>query len=215
MSTDQNPAPQGPPAPGGAPSPSPAPASTPAPAPSPSPAPAGPPAPAPAAAPKVPDEYKFELKDPEGQALEIDAEIVKSFSPLLKKHGITQEGANELAQAFMAELTRQDNVLSELYVGQRDSWATASKADKEFGGPAFDANIAVARKAIARFGNDGLKNLLNETGLGNHPEVLRLFWKIGQKISEDSHVPGGNAGAGSEGDIAAKLFNHPTSKALS
>jgi hypothetical protein len=215
MSND-NPAPQGPPAPGGSPAPSPAPAPAPSPGPAPAPAPAGPSAPPPTETkPKVPDEYKFELKDPEGNALEIDAEIVKAFSPLLKKHGITQEGANELAQAFMAELTRQDNVLSELYVGQRDSWATSAKADKEFGGQNFDANVAVARRAIARFGNDGLKSLLNETGLGNHPEVLRFFWKVGQKISEDSHVPGGNAGAGSEGDIAAKLFNHPTSKALS
>jgi hypothetical protein len=36
---------------------------------------------------------------------------------------------------------------------------------------------------------------LNDTGLGNHPEVLRVFVRAGKAISQDSVIPGKEAPA--------------------
>ena len=41
----------------------------------------------------------------------------------------------------------------------------------------------MARRAVRAFGSDQLSDLLNETGLGNHPEMIRAFAKIGAELS--------------------------------
>jgi hypothetical protein len=167
-----------------------------------------------AAAPKVPDKYEFSFKGEDGNPIQVDPETVTAFEPVLKKHGITQEALTALLPLYHAELARQDAAISELYTAQRDSWAAAAKADKEFGGMNYDANVKVAQAAMARFGTPAMRDLLNETGLGNHPELLKFFHKVGSKIGEDGHVSGGTAATG-EADVARKLFDHPSSKNLS
>ena len=58
-------------------------------------------------------------------------------------------------------------------------------------GEAFDDKVAYAKDAITRFGRDELKAALNETGLGNHPAMVRAFSKVGQMIAQDEVIGGG------------------------
>ena len=58
-------------------------------------------------------------------------------------------------------------------------------------GSRLKATIEAAGKAIDRFGTPGLREVLNFTGAGNHPEVVRFFARIGRAISEDQPVPAG------------------------
>jgi hypothetical protein len=81
------------------------------------------------------------------------------------------------------------------------SWADTVQADKELGVP---ENQAIARKTIETFGTPELRNLLNSTGMGNHPEFVKLAYRIGKAISEDGFVRGG-APAG-EQTAAKTLF---------
>jgi hypothetical protein len=37
------------------------------------------------------------------------------------------------------------------------------------------------------------RTLLNETGLGNHPEMIRAFARIGERVSEDGFALAGTA----------------------
>ena len=71
-------------------------------------------------------------------------------------------------------------------------WTEAAKVDKEYGGDKFNENLSIAKTALDKFGSDGLKNLLNETGLGNNPEVIRYFYNVGKQISEDTYVGQGS-----------------------
>ena len=43
------------------------------------------------------------------------------------------------------------------------------------------------------FASDELKGILEETGYGNHPAVLRLFHQIGKLLGEDNIVGGGRS----------------------
>jgi hypothetical protein len=45
--------------------------------------------------------------------------------------------------------------------------------------------------------SDALKAALNETGIGNHPEVIRFVYRIGQelKVKEGGFTPGGSGGS--------------------
>jgi len=59
-------------------------------------------------------------------------------------------------------------------------WVDQAKSDTEYGGKNFDANIKTAKTGLKRFGSPRLHRILDETGLGSHPEMIRLFWKLGQ-----------------------------------
>jgi hypothetical protein len=50
---------------------------------------------------------------------------------------------------------------------------------------------------MQQFGTPELKAALEQTGMGNHPELVRLFAKVGKAMGEDSLVAGGKSSGGS------------------
>ena len=75
----------------------------------------------------------------------------------------------------------------------RKDWFEASKSDKEFGGEKLEQNLGIAKKALDTFGSPELNQLLVSTGLGNHPEVIRMMYRAGKAIGEDTFVSGGGS----------------------
>lgn len=139
----------------------------------------------------APEEYgDFEL--PEGSKL--DDEFVTAFKPLAKELDLPQGKANKLAQMAAAEGQRlQTKFVTDLQ-GMVDrnaqEWADAVKADPELGGEKHGEVMAHAAKALNQFGSPALKQFLNESRLGNNPELIRLLFKAGKAISQDPAVPG-------------------------
>jgi hypothetical protein len=88
----------------------------------------------------------------------------------------------------------------------RADWANESQTDEEFGGEALNENLNVAKQALDAFGTDAFKSLLQETGFGNHPEIIRFMYRAGKAISEDSYV-GNSEGANPRGSNIPKDFN--------
>jgi hypothetical protein len=142
------------------------------------------------------EEYKFEM--PEG--MEVDKAAADEFSQIAKDLKLDQEAAGKLAQVGVKMMQRQVEAHANLVQG----WVDQVKADKEIGGDKFDESLAVARKAMDAFGTPGLKEILDSTGLGNHPEVIRAFVKAGKAISEDRVISGKPPGTNE--DPAKKLF---------
>jgi len=158
---------------------------------------------------KVPDAYeKFSL--PEG--FEYDEKLAGEFGGVAKELGLSQDQAQKLVDHYIkltqegiAAHTEQLNQISE-------DWKKASETDKEFGGANLDANIAVAKKALDTFGNPELSKYLNESKLGNNPELIRFCWKVGKLLADD-HQPDDQAGKMrdpnkklSEDEVAKLLF---------
>lgn len=153
------------------------------------------------AAPVVPETYIFTA--PEGK--EYDPQVLESFSSAAKEAGLTQDAAQKLVDKMAPALAaRQADQVQAIHKG----WTDASTADKEFGGEKLAENLGVARKALDNFGSPELSKLLDDTGLGNHPEVIRLLYRAGKAISEDKFV------AGSAGPSASNPLDvlYPTSK---
>ena len=61
-------------------------------------------------------------------------------------------------------------------------WMAQSANDNEFGGVNFRRNLELARTVIQRYGTKELVDLLERTRMGSHPEVIRLFWRIGKAL---------------------------------
>jgi len=151
----------------------------------------------------VPENYEFTL--PEG--VTIDDSTMGDLKSLSKELGLSQEQAQKIADLGVQQNERWAQQQLEYAMQAREEWATQVKADKELGGPAFDESIASASRAIKEFGSPELVNLLNETGLGNHPEVIRAFYKVGKMIEDDKIVPGGR-NSNEPLDAAKRLYNN-------
>jgi hypothetical protein len=131
----------------------------------------------------APETYEFQA--PEGHAF--DAKVIEQFSEVAKELNLPQEAAQKVLDKVAPTIAARQ---AELIEQTRMQWETESKADKEFGGDKLDESLAVAKKALDTFGTKEFKTLLNESGLGSHPEMIRMLMKAGKAISEDKFIGG-------------------------
>lgn len=151
------------------------------------PQPAAQPAPAPAQArPAEPEAY--ELKAPEGYPINDDA--LKNLNALCRDAKLSKAQGEAVLKYLHGNYTSWQ----EGQAAQVKKWAEEARADKEFGGDKFDTNVADARRGLATFDTDGsIRAMLEETGYGNHPAVLKIFARVGKALGEDRLEAGGNA----------------------
>jgi len=151
------------------------------------PAPPTDPAAAPAAKPAgVPDKYEFSA--PEGVTL--DAELTTEFEGIAKELGLPQEAAQKVHSLGAKLAAKQAAAYQAALETTQAQWKETAVKDKEFGGEKLQENLGVANKALAQFATPELKALLDGSKLGDHPEVVRLFYRLGKAMSEDKFVPG-------------------------
>jgi hypothetical protein len=152
----------------------------------------------------VPERYEF--KAPEGT--EFDSKVIEAYSGAAKQAGLSQDTAQKLLESMAPALAaRQAEQIDAIHTG----WTEASTADKEFGGEKFKENLAVARKGLEAFSTPELRTLLDDTGLGSHPEVIRYFYRAGKAISEDKVVVG-NPGGTPAKPVASILYDKTKNK---
>lgn len=141
--------------------------------------------------PVVPE--KYDLKLPKDSALS-EAHLEK-LSVYAKEKGLSNEQAQSLLERESQAVSDYVTNLKETQSKMTETWFEQAKGDKEIGGEAFKQNAELAKRVVSRFGTDDFKKELNKTGLGNHPELLRVFSRIGKAMSEDQLViPGVQAG---------------------
>lgn len=134
---------------------------------------------------------------PEG--MEMDSEVLGEFKDFAKELNIPQEKAQQLIDFQTKLATKQAEEYQAAVIKQGEQWAAAVKNDPELGGENYDKSVASAVKVIQAFGDDGLKELLNTSGLGNHPALFKFCHRVSQAISEDKFVlPGSQTDAPKE-----------------
>lgn len=135
----------------------------------------------------VPEKYEVKL----AEGVELDTGAIEALTPVLKDLGISAEGFQKLATAFTDYAVKAEAAKD----AQFREWLTSEVAANEAAvkqewGREYEANLKVARRAIARFADAGVKKILDDTGLGSHPAFLKMFLPIGRLISEDSPPSG-------------------------
>lgn len=149
--------------------------------------------------PNAPEKYEF--KAPENTTL--DDAVLGKLSEVAKELDLSQEAAQKLVDKVAPEMAKRQ---VEAFQKLNETWVTEVKADKELGGDKLQENLAVAKKGLDAVGSPALRALLEQTGLGNQPEVIRAFYKVGQFISQDRFVPGGTGAPKGSGDAAKSLY---------
>jgi hypothetical protein len=151
--------------------------------------------------PVVPE--KYDLKLPEGSLL--DAKAVEKVSAFAKEKGLT----NELAQAVLDQRSEER---AEVLASQKadldlkvNKWMEEASLDPEIGGAAFKENAELAKRVVDKYATDSFKKMLSETGIGNYPDFVRIFVKIGKEMADDTPLTG-KQGSGSVEKPLSELF---------
>ncbi|GJA00438.1 peptidase [Enterobacter cloacae] len=143
---------------------------------------------------------KYEFKPAEGQ--ELDTSALEQFEPIARELNLTNEQAQKMVDLYGTKiLPMVQQQQAEAWQKTTEQWAADVKADKEIGGDKLTANLSAAQRALDLFGSPALKEYLEGTGLGNHPELVKTFIKIGKAMSEDGMVDGSNQGQRSAAEV--------------
>lgn len=143
-----------------------------------------------------------DFEAPEGMT--INQEMIDAFTPEFQKLKLSQEQAQGLVDIQAQQVQAQQQAQVDEFSQQLSDWQNQSQNDEEFGGDKFDESIAVAHEALEAFGTPELKNLMDDYGVGNHPEMIRFMVRVGQAIKEDS--PGGGKRVETSKDRTSILY---------
>jgi len=135
---------------------------------------------------------KYELTPPDGFE-SIDSDILAEAEPTLKELNLSNDQAQKLmplaGQLVKKTLERAEAAITERAVTNRREWAEAFENDPEIGGVNKARTIALAAKAFDHYGikaGEGVRALLDESGLGNHPDLIRFVARVGGDLEEGS-----------------------------
>lgn len=147
----------------------------------------------------APEAYE-DFKLPEG--MEMDQEVLGEFKTLAKELNIPQAKAQQLIDFQTQLANKQAEQYQAAVTKQAQDWAAEIKNDPDVGGENYDKSVESAIKVIQSFGDPALTELLNTSGLGNHPALFKFCHRISAAISEDKFVlPGSQANAPKEMSI--------------
>ncbi|TIW56713.1 MAG: hypothetical protein E5V54_11235 [Mesorhizobium sp.] len=158
----------------------------------------------------VPEDGKYALTMPEG--VQVDQELLDALGPKFAAKKLTTREAQELADEFIKIETARGTKRMEDWGKTISGWAETAKKDPEIGGDKWDGTAKAAQKAVNTLGTPELRTYLNASGGGNHPELIRIFAKVGAMISEDNPPTDGAGGKGKPVDAAHMLFPNDVPK---
>jgi len=115
----------------------------------------------------------------------------KEFRELMFKSGFSGDQAKAM-HGYIQDKLLDGQKLEAMF--RQKQYNDGTTALKESWGADFGKNLNISQMALQRFADIESIQFLKESGLGNHPGVIKMMYKIGQAISEDTFVDGGEAG---------------------
>jgi len=147
--------------------------------------------------PETPDKYEIDIPGGVGT----DDEINHFFSAA-HKSGLTNRQAQDALNYF--------HTMNENYKVDMDATMQKARTDaettlkKEWGPGQYDKNLAVSRRAFNRFADDGLRRIVDESGMSNNVSMIKFLHKIGVAFS-DPNMGGTGRDSSSLDSDSAKL----------
>ena len=112
-----------------------------------------------------------------------DAAEMASFKKMAGEMKLKAEDAQRILDFEVSRLQAQADKASQ-------EWADQTKQKY---GDKLPSVLATAARAVQQFGGNELRELLDQTGLGNHPVLVDAFSKAGALLKEDKSVPSNGA----------------------
>lgn len=134
---------------------------------------------------------KYEITRPTlAEGLDYDNAMEEKMLGLMHEAGLSQGQAQKIYSGYMEHMTGGYNEMNKTRELERTQWDHELRSTF---GKAYDEQVSLAQRAAAEFGGDEFRSWLNETGLGDHPMLVKMFAKIGQQVSESRIDPQGRS----------------------
>ena len=148
----------------------------------------------------IPQDPYADITLPENSLL--DTTALAAFKQMaahvnLSAQGLQQWLSYEENRLQAAAQTAEKNRRAEV-----ENWA---RQTQEMFGPQWQAEVSKAVRGAEAFGGAPLRQLLEETGLGNHPVMVRTFHAVAKRICEDV-TPGGSPNATTDKTFTEALY---------
>lgn len=166
--------------------------------------------------PEAKTEVKTEVAKPEVFELEVpkDGLLTKEYVTQFQKDaiaaGLSKDEAKDLLDTQHRAVQDFDSRTKASVEKAKEEWRNMSRADTEIGGDNFNKTAEISRRVVEKFGNEAFRKLLNESGFGNYPEVLRFLSKVGSAFSEDQLKAGSPSSGGVQKSKEEILFGATT-----
>lgn len=155
----------------------------------------------------VPEKYEVKV-----EGFDVDEKMLEGLTPVFKKHNLTQGAVQELAAAYAPLMKAQVEAIREKALSDFQSeikgWKDQTIKDL---GADWQKEMSFAAKFIDKFGGDDVRAILEDTGAGNHPAIVKLFVAAGKAISSDSFVDSNKNAKSGPGEL---VYDHPSSSDL-
>jgi len=159
----------------------------------------------------APEPFTFDkLTLPEG--FTVDDETSKSFTDLINDASLSPaEKAQKLVDLQVGLATKSSESAAAQWVEVQKQWQDQARADPVIGGDKLEPALGAIAKLIDSQGEAAasIRQVMDLTGAGNHPVMIKFLSKIASEFSEGGPVPG-DPPAGQQ-SLAQKLF--PSMKA--
>jgi len=152
--------------------------------------------------PEKPEDYGFKKPDDLPDGIGWDEEAVAEWAKVCKEKNIPKEQAHA-ALAFQTELIKKQHAAQIAENERLDSELDQERKDAEarlrteMGEEAYESYVKQCALAVKHYDGKlgGVEAMLNETGAGNHPVMIKLFNEIYKdKLEEGKLVKGENLG---------------------
>lgn len=135
----------------------------------------------------------IELKLPEG--FEADKAALEGFTKTAGELGLDSAKAQKLFDQYVAIEKARVDASEKAFADQEAKWAAALQADPDIGGEKLQKTVAEVHAALKWLG-PGVGQLIKAAGLGNNPDVVKAFVKLGRGLADDSIKGTSTPGAG-------------------
>ena len=129
--------------------------------------------------PETPDQYTFDERYAEAN--------LDDFKNIAHNLGLSQNQAEKIldmySQANYDQMEQAEARHSEMQV------EGINALQKEWG-KSYNENVELARRAFTNFASKEALDVMEDSGLGNHPEIVKMFSKIGNLLKEDGIMVG-------------------------
>jgi hypothetical protein len=136
----------------------------------------------------LPEEVKdYEVSSSE----EVDGEFMDEYKKMSYENNILPNQAQKMFDWYMdkasVEVKRQEEE-------RGHNMEQSAKTLRTDWGSSYDSKIRSAQNAILHYGNKDLNKYLDDTGIGNDPNLIRIFSKVGETLDDDSFKGDSNPG---------------------
>lgn len=133
------------------------------------------------------DAYEFQRPDKLPDGLGYDEDLERDFRASAYSAGLNKKQATTLYEKFVKG---QIDRYSAHATSKQQARAQAQADMQRELGAKYESEMKNAHIAVQKYADPEFRQYLDESGLGNHPALIRAFMKIGREMNGDTRVVG-------------------------